>query len=452
MDVVVVGWGKAGKTLAGALGRRGRRVALVERDAAMVGGTCINVACVPTKALIHDADARRPEDDVQSWFDAAVQRRDSLTTTMRSRNHALLADVESVLLVSGEARFTGARELEVTAGDDRLRLTADAVVINTGSSPALPSVPGAVVGGRVHDSTSLQHVSPFPRRLVVVGGGYVGLELASMFAHFGAAVTVLDRGPRPLRAEDPDVAEVATEALVDAGVRFVQRASVVRVDDGADAATVTYRLDDAEHEIDAEAVLLAVGRRPETDGLGLDAAGVEVASDGAVVVDGHLRTTAEGVYAVGDVKGGPQFTYVSLDDHRIVLDDLAGAGTRTVSDRRAVPYTLFLTPPLARVGLTETEARDRGLDVRVATRRVAEIAAMPRPRIEGDARGIVKVVVDAGTDRVVGAALMHVDSHEVINLVALAMRAGVPASELRDGIWTHPSSTEALNEVLGAVR
>jgi probable pyridine nucleotide-disulfide oxidoreductase len=451
VDVLVIGWGKGGKTLAGAMGRSGKRVAMVEQDPGMVGGSCINVACVPTKALIHDADTRRAEDDPQSFFKAAVNRRDKLTAAMRNKNFSMLDELDSVLLVTGRARFTGPREVEVTAGDDSLRISADSVVINTGSVPAVPPIEGARVGGRIHDSTTLQHVDPLPERLVVVGGGYVGLEFASMFAHYGSAVTVLDRGQRPLRHEDPDVAAVAAGALEGDGVRIVTGASVSRINDGDDAVSVTYTADGAEQEVEADAVLLALGRTPATEGLGLEDAGVEVDDRGHVVVDEHLATTAPGVYAVGDVKGGPQFTYVSLDDHRIVTDQLTGRGTRSTADRSVLPYTMFLTPPLARVGLTEEQAREQGYDVRVAVRNVAEIAAMPRPKIEKDPRGIVKVVVDAATDQVLGAALMHVESQEVINLVAVAMRHGITASELRDGIYTHPSSTEALNEVLGAL-
>ncbi|WP_321169231.1 FAD-dependent oxidoreductase [Ornithinimicrobium ciconiae] len=317
--------------------------------------------------------------------------------------------------------------------------------------PATPPIEGAVLGGRVHNSITLQHVHPLPPRLVVVGGGYVGLEFASMFAHFGSSVTVLDRGTRPMRREDADVAGVAAAALEDVGVQFVTGASVTQIEDGPTTATVTYTVDGAPRTIEGDAVLLALGRTPATKDLNLQAAGIEVDEGGAVVVDEHLRTTAKGVYAVGDVKGGPQFTYISLDDYRIVADQLTGEGGRSTADRTVVPYTLFLTPPLARVGLSETQAREAGRTVKVAVKKVSDIAAMPRPKIENEPRGIVKVVVETGTDLVLGAALMHVDSHEVINLLAVAMRHGITAGQLRDAVYTHPSATEALNEVLGSL-
>jgi pyruvate/2-oxoglutarate dehydrogenase complex dihydrolipoamide dehydrogenase (E3) component len=201
----------------------------------------------------------------------------------------------------------------------------------------------------------------------------------------------------------------------------------------------------------ADRVLVAVCRRPATDDLGLEAAGIEITDHGAVLVDERLRTSVQGIWAVGDVNGGPQFTYVSLDDNRIVRDQLAGAGTRTTADRTAVPTTIFITPPLARVGLSEKDARDAGHSIKVARKNIDSIAAMPRARIVGDTRGLIKVVVDAETDLVLGATVFCIDSQEIVNLVALAMRHAVTASELRDAIYTHPSSTEALNEVLGTM-
>jgi pyruvate/2-oxoglutarate dehydrogenase complex dihydrolipoamide dehydrogenase (E3) component len=452
VDLLVIGWGKAGKTLAGLAARKGHQVAVIEQSADMVGGSCINVACIPTKILIHDAEQRRGSDDPDAYFAKAVSRRDSLTSAMRSKSHSLLDELDSVLLVSGRATFTGECEVRVTGGEERLQISADTVIVNTGSQPALPTMDGAQFGGRIHNSETLQHVSPLPRSLLVVGGGYVGLEFASMFAQYGAAVTILDRGERPLKKEDVDVAQTAVEVLRGEGVTIISGATVSAVADGEDHARATYTVDGKEHSVEAEAVLIALGRTPATVGLGLERAGVLVDDRGYVTVDEHLRTSAPGVYAVGDVNGGPQFTYISLDDYRIVADQLYGEGRRTTSDRGQVPYTVFLTPPLARVGLTEAAAREQGYDVSVRVKQMADIAGAPRAKIEGDSRGIVKIVVDKATDQVLGAALMHVHSQEVINLVSLAIRHRITASELRDSIYTHPSTTEALNEVLSTLQ
>lgn len=440
-DLLVIGWGKAGKTLARTLGAAGQQVVLVEQSTQRYGGTCINVACVPTKALITSSQRRGPDDDPQGFFDDAVTRRDGLTTKMRTRNQQLLDEVGTVTVINGHASFVGPHQIEVTGGQDRLVVTADTVVINTGTEPTRPALPGAD-GPRVYDSTSLQHVRPLPEHLVIVGGGYVGLEFAGMFAGFGSRVTLLHRGERLLADQDDDVAAAVLESLDGVDVRT--DVSVTGFTDDGSHVTVSHQ----GGQVRADAALLAVGRRPVTADLGLDAAGVEVDDRGFVVVDEQLRTSAPGVFAVGDVNGGPQFTYVSYDDHRIVLDQLRGAGLRRTTDRVAVPMTTFLTPPLAQVGLTERAALTEGRSIKVAAKAVADIAAMPRPKILGDPRGLIKLVVDAESDQLLGATWFGVDAQEVINLLALAIRAGVTASQLRDGIWTHPSSTEALNEVL----
>ncbi len=245
----------------------------------------------------------------------------------------------------------------------------------------------------------------------------------------------------------------AVQALLEeTGVELVLGAQTERIEETPDAALVAVSTTDGTRTLRADAVLLATGRQPTTSDLGLSAAGVEADDRGFIVVDEYLRTTAPGIYAVGDINGGPQFTYVSLDDHRIVLDQLTGDGTRSTADRVAVPSTTFLTPPLARVGITETQARADGRPVLVASKKIADIAAMPRPKIVGETHGFIKVIVDPATDLILGATIFSIDSQEVINLIALAMRAGVTASELRDGIWTHPSSTEALNEVLAGLQ
>ena len=443
VDLLVVGWGKAGKTLARRYATAGRSVALIERDPAMYGGTCINVACVPTKDLVVAAEARRPEDDPQEYFTRAVAGRDDLVHGLNAANHRMLEGLAT--LVDGTATFTGPREVAVrTSGGDGLTIRADTVVIGTGTVPARPDLPGIDLPG-VYDSTTIQHADPFPRRLTVIGAGFVGLEFASMFRRFGSEVTLLDPRPDLLPQLEPAVVATVREVLGGRGVTLRTSVRVRAIERSADGLRV---LQEDGGTVDADAVLVAVGRTPVTAGLGLDRAGVTVDARGYIPVDDRLRTSADGVYAVGDVNGGPQFTYISLDDNRVVWDQLAGEGRRTTADRVAVPNTTFITPPLSQVGLTPAEASARGHDVLYAAKKVAAIAAMPRPKILGDPDGIITFTVDAGTRLILGATLFCVDSQEIINLVALAIRAGVTADELLNGIWTHPSSTEALNEVL----
>ena len=452
VDLLVIGFGKGGKTLAARMGAAGRRVALVEQSSQMYGGTCINIGCVPTKALIHHAQIRRPDDPPQDTLRAAVDATGALTRALRDQNLRMLDDMDSVTVITGKAHFLDEKSVEVTAGADRLIVSAPTIVINTGAEPVIPDIPGLRSSPHTHVSTDLIRSTDLSARMVVLGAGYLGLEFAGMYQRFGAQVTVLESGPRVLPREDLDVAAATVGVLRDEGVSFVVEAQVTRVTDGEGHATVHYRVAGEEHAVDAEVVLTAAGRKPATAELGLEAAGVRTTATGAIAVDGRLRTSQQHIFAIGDVNGGPQFTYISLDDSRIVADQLLASGTRTTADRGAVPYTLFTSPPLSRVGLTEHEARERGHDVFIAEKPVAQIAAMPRPKILGDTRGMMKFVIDSATDRILGAALLSVDSQELINTVALAIRHGIRVSELRDTIYTHPNSTEAFNEVLAARR
>jgi pyruvate/2-oxoglutarate dehydrogenase complex dihydrolipoamide dehydrogenase (E3) component len=466
-DDVVIGWGKGGKTLAGVLGRAGRRVAMVEQSDTMYGGTCINIGCVPTKALVYSSHLGHDGGDATHYTDS-IARKDELTAKLRAVNFSMLDTIDTVTAITARAEFVGPKRLRLSGGGDELELTAHRFYLNTGSLPVVPDIPGASEGGeiisaRVHTSTELISEANLPGRLVIVGGGYIAYEFASMYAAFGSEVTLVDRSPIPLRREDRDVAEAVSSILAGDGVRFLQGAHVVGITDsaggaadgGSAAARVSVATPSGPLDLEAEAVLLAVGRAPATGGLGLDKAGVKTDEHGAVVVDDHLRTSAPDVWALGDVNGGLQHTYISLDDHRIVLSQVAGGAPRSRADRRAVPSTVFVTPPLSRVGLTEEQARAQagahGWDVGVASKEVAKIAAMPRPKIVRDPRGLIKVVVDRTTGHILGATLLCVDSQEVINLVSLAMQHGITYQELRDRMYTHPSSSEAFNEVLGAI-
>jgi pyruvate/2-oxoglutarate dehydrogenase complex dihydrolipoamide dehydrogenase (E3) component len=452
VDILVLGFGKGGKTLAATMGRQGKRVAMVEQSDRMYGGTCINIGCVPTKALVHQAETRPANDSAGEWYRKAIGGADDLTTFLREKNFQMLDVLDTVTVVTGRATFVDAKTVEVTAGDDRLTITADTIVINTGAEPAVPDIPGLRASRYAVTSTEMISTADLPRRLVILGGGYVGIEFAGMYSQFGSQVTVLEAFPRIMSGEDDDIVEAASDILREQGVVLTTGARVTSVSDGPDSAVVSYEKDGQVATVEADVILVALGRVPATRGLNLAAAGVRTSSRGAVEVDEHLRTSQRHIFAVGDVNGGPQFTYISLDDNRIVVDQLTGSGTRSTADRVAVPYTVFMTPPLARVGLTERQARDSGRTVKVASKPIAQIAAMPRARIVGNTRGLMKFVVDAESDEVLGAALLNVDSQEMINLVSLAMRHGMTATELRDGIYTHPSSTEGLNEVLSALQ
>lgn len=452
-DLLVIGFGKGGKTLAADMGKFGQHVVLVEESAAMYGGTCINTGCIPTKSMVYHGEQRVPGVSRASAYADGVASVERLTAGLRAVNLASLVRTATVL--TGRARFVDAHSVVVSTDTGPVVVTAQRIVIGTGSTPVIPDLPG------LHDcpvavtSAELLRLAARPDRLVVLGGGYIGLEFASMYAGFGSAVTVLEQRPAVLANEDSDVAGAARSLLGDRGVDIITEASVVGVQTimrpgGPPAARVEYLIHGGSATVDADNVLVALGRKPKTADLGLDLAGVEITDAGAIVVDDHRRTSAPHIFAVGDVNGGPQFTYISLDDYRIVLDQLTGAAApRSASQRVAVPNCLFLTPPLGRVGLTESQARAAGYDIRVAASPVVELATVARARIVGQTAGMMKVVVDAATDQILGAALLCHDAQEIINLVALAMRHGITAAALRDEIYTHPSMAECFNQLLG---
>ncbi|MEU0600650.1 FAD-dependent oxidoreductase [Streptomyces sp. NPDC006393] len=450
-DILVIGFGKGGKTVAARMGGLGRKVVLVEQSDRMYGGTCPNVGCVPTKALVHHSGRRRPGDSAQDWYERSVGQVQSLTSLFRSGNYDGLNGMDTVTVITGRATFTDPHTVTVGEGHTRLTITGDTILINTGSEPVIPDVPGLRTSGFLLTSTELIETTTLPKRLAIIGGGYLGLEFASIYRRFGSEVTLFEAAPRILGGQDDDVAAAVEAILTDDGIQIVTGARLLEVNDGLSEATVVYERNGSKHAVDAEAVLVATGRRPATSGLGLAAAGVRTTGRGAVEVDEYLRTSRPHIYALGDVNGGPQFTYISLDDSRIVLDQLIGEGRRTTTDRIAVPHTLFMTPPLATVGLTEKEARAAGHRVKIASQPVAEIIAMPRAYVVEETRGMMKFVIDAETDEILGAALLSVDAQEMVNTVALAMRHRVRAAELRDAIYTHPSSTEAFNDVLGTI-
>ena len=444
-DMVVIGFGKGGKTLAGAYAKTGKNVALIEQSTGMYGGTCINIGCVPTKALVHRADefrasGERSLEEANAAYESAVVFRDKLTGMMRAKNREILLSNETAKLIDGHARFISDTEVEVTAGEDTLRITADYFIINTGAVSVIPPIEGVRESERVLTSTELQKLTPRPKRLGIIGGGPIGVEFAGIFSSYGTEVTILDGAPALFGRYDEDVAQVAREIIADQDITAHTGVRVQSFKDGADSVTVTYLV--------SEGVTVATGRKPATEGLGLENTSIETNDRGAIVVDEHLRTTVPNIFALGDVNGGPQFTYISLDDYRVVLSQLVGDGSRSTKDRKAVASTIYMNPPLSSVGLTEREAIEAGHKVKVASKPVAAVAAMPRAKTQENPRGIMKFVIDAQSDQILGAQLLVVESMEVISLVALAMRHGITASQLRDEIYTHPSITEGLNEVL----
>ena len=462
-DAAIIGFGKGGKTLAAALAKSGQRVALVEQSPERYGGTCINVACIPTKTLVHAAALSQARggsfDERAERYAAAIDEKNRVTGMLREKNRRKLADDPQVDLIDGRAAFVSATLLAVhptasSADDDcangsnePLLIEANRVFVNTGARAFVPPIPG-VDGPRVHTSDTLLNVRELPKRLVIIGGGYIGLEFASMFANFGSTVSVVQNEETFLPREDGDIAAAVLASLEDRGVRVVRAAAIERIDEGAGEATVVIATKGEREQLAADAVLVATGRRPNVEGLDVEAAGIELTDRGAVRTDERLRTNVEGVSAMGDVAGGLQFTYISLDDSRIVLDDILGSGERTTENRGAVPYSVFLDPPFSRVGMTEQEARSAGYAVQTA---LLPAAAIPKAQVLGKPVGLLKAVIDAETNLVLGVHLFCEESHEMINRAKLAIDADLPYQRLRDAIYTHPTMSEAFNDLFAAV-
>jgi pyruvate/2-oxoglutarate dehydrogenase complex dihydrolipoamide dehydrogenase (E3) component len=444
-QALIIGFGKAGKTLAGFLATQGWQVALVEQSAQMYGGTCINIACIPTKSLVHSAESSVP-------YPEAIAEKNRLTGFLRGRNLANLTAHPEATLLLGQASFVNERQVRVrlVETDEEVIVEADHIFINTGAVPRLPPIPGLRESRRVFTSTSLMEQTVLPERLVIIGGGFIGLEFASMYAQFGAAVTVLETAPRLLPQEDDDIAAAITQSLSSRGITFETGVRVQRIESLADAEDiVVFETPQGNTKRrSATAILVAAGREPVVANLNLAAAGVAQNERGFIQVNEHLQTNVPHIWALGDVNGGPQFTYISLDDFRIVRDQLFGSGTRTTTDRQHVASTVFLTPPFAHVGLREREARAQGYQVRVAT---LPAAAITRAQVLRQPEGLLKAVVEEGTGRILGCSLFCAEAGEVINTVQLAMKAGVNAATLRDNIYIHPSMTEALNDLFGKV-
>lgn len=450
-DVIIIGFGKGGKTLAAEFAKRGRKVAIVERSDKMYGGTCINIGCIPTKTLVHQAKIASGMKDAtfeerSEFYRNAISVKEAVTSALRNKNYHNLADNPNVTVYTGVGSFVSSDVVSVRTSTEEIMLTSKQIIINTGAETVIPPIEGVAGNPLVYTSTSIMELTELPRRLVIIGGGYIGLEFASMYASFGSQVTVLESYPELIVREDRDIAASVKETLEKKGIIFRMNAKVQSVKHIEDSALVVFSDSQTGEvvELKADAVLLATGRRPNTKDLNLEVAGVETDARGAIIVDEYLQTTHPNIRAVGDVKGGLQFTYISLDDYRIIREDLFGDKERTTSDRNPVSYSVFIDPPLARIGLNEEEARKQNLDIII---KKLPVMAIPRAKTLGETDGLLKAVIDKNTGKILGCMLFAPDSSEVINTVAVAMKTGQDYTFLRDFIFTHPSMSEALNDL-----
>lgn len=455
-DGIVIGTGQAGKPLARSLAAAGRRTAIIESG--HVGGTCVNVGCTPTKTMVASARiahlGRRAADygvdmgSVRVDLQRVVERKRSIVQQFRDGSRRRLEETPGLELIRGRARFVESHTIAVRepTGDDRL-LEAESIFINTGGNPAIPSV---VKDADFLTSSTIMELEEVPSHLIVLGGGYVGSEFGQMFRRFGSEVTILQRADCLLTREDEDVCDAVAEIFREDGIELWFGTEVIGVErqtgDGG-AYVVTARVGGEEREVYGSHLLVATGRIPNTSGLGLDEAGVATDDRGFVLVNERLETNVPGIYALGDVNGGPAFTHIAYDDYRVIESNLLGTGGASTASR-LVPYTVFIDPELGRVGLSEWEAAEMGRRIRVAKLAMTNVA---RAIERGETRGFMKAIVDADSDEILGCATLGIEGGETMSALQVAMMGGLPYTALRDGVFAHPTLAESLNNLFMAM-
>jgi pyruvate/2-oxoglutarate dehydrogenase complex dihydrolipoamide dehydrogenase (E3) component len=451
-DAIVIGSGQGGTPLARAFAEAKKNTALIERD--QVGGTCINYGCTPTKAMVASAEtayqARRANvygvhtGQISVDMMKVRERKRKIVASFHSGTERRVEQVERLDLLRGEARFTGNKSLTIALHDGGvIDATADAVFIDTGTRSATPDIDGLSDVPHL-DSTSIMELDAVPEHLIVLGGGYVGLEFGQMFRRFGSQVTIVNRGRQLLSREDPDIAEQVLAILREDGIEVHNSAVATRIRKHADAIEVEAGVD---APIRGTHLLVATGRVPNTEKLGLEEVGVKTDSRGFIPVNGKLETNVPGIYALGDVNGGPMFTHISYDDFRVVRSNLL-EGKAATTEGRMVPYTVFIDPQLGRLGQTETELRRSGRPVKVATMPMSHVA---RALEIDQTRGSMKAVVDPETKQILGFAALGMQGGEIAAMVEIAIMGRLPYTALRDGIFSHPTLSEALNNLFATL-
>jgi pyruvate/2-oxoglutarate dehydrogenase complex dihydrolipoamide dehydrogenase (E3) component len=459
-DAIVIGGGKGGKTLAMYLGKQNYKVALIERDPMMIGGGCINVACIPTKTFIASArlvhSIRRAAEfgihveGVSVDWPSVRKRVEEVVSEMRALNLKNFTSLPSLDFILGTGRFIGPQEIEVVQNDGAVRhLTSKRLFIDTGTRPAIPDLTG-LPDVPFLTSDTIQQLDAVPSRLLVLGTGYIGLEFAQMMHRFGSEVTIFEQGAQILSHVDLEVAETLANCLQREGIEIELNAAVEQVHKSSDGQVgVTFRTPKGKEKWTGSHLLVAMGRAPVTKDLDLTAAGVETTAKGFIRVNDRLETNVSGIWAIGDVSGGPQFTHASLDDFRILRDNVFGSGSRSRSDRY-VPSTLFTDPELAHVGLTEKEAVARGFEIRVLQVPITPLT-VPRARTTGQMDGLLKVTIEKSTQRILGCTILAAEAGEMIGTVQAVMIAQMPAASLRDAVLSHPTMVEGFNALFAAL-
>lgn len=450
-DAIVIGAGQAGTPLCRKLAESGLKTAIIERR--WVGGTCVNDGCSPTKAMVASAkavwSARHNETlgvhvgSITVDFDEILDRKNRIVHTMRGNSEKRILNTAGLDLIYGAARFSGRKEITVSLTDGGTEtFTADKFFLNTGLQPVIPDIEG------IHSipyltSTSIMELDEIPEHLLVLGSGYIALEFGQMFARFGSKVTLIERSKRILGKEDADIAEEVTRCLAQEDIEIITSTQAVGFSQNGHIINVTLETEGIPSQRTCTHVLVATGRKPQLDESGLEIAGIEVDEKGYIKVNAQLETSAEGIYALGDIKGGPAFTHVSYDDYRLIIQHVVEKKQITIADR-LIPYCMFIDPQLGRVGMTEQEAREKGLAIKVAVLKNDSVA---RSIETGDERGMMKAIVDANTGKILGAAVLAEQGGEIVTILQMAMMGGITYDRIMNGVFAHPTYAESLNNL-----
>ena len=451
-DAIIIGSGQAGTPLAKKLAKAGFKTALIERQ--FIGGTCINYGCTPTKTMIASARSAwlsknsRPlgvnTEAVSVDFKKVVDRKNKIVKSFREGSETTLEKVKGLDIYMGEASFTAKKIIQISSSEKKtLFLTADIIFINAGAEPTIPSIPGIETLNYL-DSTSILDLKEIPEHLIILGGSYVALEFGQMFRRFGSKVTVIEQSDHFLEREDEDVAEELKNILQEEGINILTsaHASSVKQNDDHSISIILYEKG-KQKTLSGSHLLLAVGRTPVSKTLNLEAAGILTDEKGYLKVNDKLQTNIKGVFALGDIKGGPAFTHTSYNDHLIVLNNLTEKKQKSIKNRM-VPYCMFTDPQLGRIGITEKEAIQKGLKFRVAMIKMDRVA---RAIETGDTRGLMKAIVDKKTKLILGAAIIGTEGGEIMTVLQMAMMGKVTYPEIRNGIFAHPTYSESLNNL-----
>ena len=456
-DAIIIGSGQAGTPLSTALAAAGMHTALIERK--HVGGTCVNEGCTPTKTMVASGRvaylARRAADygvhtgPISIDLEKVRQRKRDIVDKFRNGSQARIEKTLNLELIFGDARFSASSTIEVSSLDGRqLSLSAKYVFINAGTRAARPKLDG-LDDVPALDNVSIMELDTVPEHLLIVGGGYIGVEFGQLFRRFGSHVTIVQLRGQLLTGEDPDVAEEVARIFQQDGIEVLLDAKVIRVRqaEGGIRMEVQQQGHATPLTLTGSHLLVATGRVPNSDTLNLAAAGIQTDDSGFIKVNDRLETTASSVYALGDIKGGPAFTHISYDDFRIIRANLIEKKNASTSNR-LVPYTVFIDPQLGRVGMTETEARAQKRNIRVAK---LPMTAVARALETGETRGFIKAIVDAETNQILGAAVLGIEGGEVMSAIEIAMMGKLPYTALRDGVFAHPTLAESLNNLFTAM-